>query len=58
MSERKCLKEFVEQLTECVKDLVGVVQGHEKRIQKLERKADRPLKEAEGGLKAKREGSK
>ena len=56
MSERKSLKKIVEQLAECVKDINAVEKIHEKRIQQLEKKMDRLLKEAKDDSRARRSG--
>lgn len=50
------LKKIVEQLAECVKDITAVDKIHEKRIQQLEKKMDRLLKEAKDDSRARRSG--
>jgi len=50
------LKKIVEQLAECVKDINAVDKIHEKRIQQLEKKMDRLLKEAKDDSRARRSG--
>jgi prefoldin subunit 5 len=54
LSERKSLKKCIEDLAKCVKDLTAVGKIHEKRIQQLEKKMDRLLKEAKDGSRARR----
>jgi len=48
------LNKIVEDLAECVKDIAAVCKIHEKRIQQLEKKMDRLLKEAKDGSRARR----
>jgi hypothetical protein len=50
------LKDFVAQLAECVKDLTDVATILEKRIQELEKKADKLLKEAKDGSRGRSGG--